>query len=159
MPGWGELPVITEVGRSIHAGTGWALSRIETVKEVDGRPNLVVHLGADFLLRRVYRPDDWDHDFVVLDPEGHPRSGPTRSSRIAGPLCFAGDLLARDRLLPEARPGDLLLVRDTGAYTVAMWSRHCSRGVPPSWGYRADSVRCLHRGETPEDVVSFWDLR
>ena len=152
------VPLLTEVGRSLHAGTGWALSRIEAVKEVDGVRTLVVHVGADLLLRRVYRPDDWDHEMVVLDPAGHPRMGTVEPTHIAGPLCFAGDLLARDRSLPEANPGDLLLIRDCGAYTLSMWSRHCSRGLPPSWGYAGDELTVLHRGEKPEDVVRFWSV-
>lgn len=152
------MPLLTEVGRSLHAGTGWALSRIEAVKEVDGVRTLVVHVGADLLLRRVYRPDDWDHEMLVLDPAGHPRTGLVEPTHIAGPLCFAGDLLARDRSLPEASPGDLLLVRDCGAYTLSMWSRHCSRGLPPSWGYAGDELTLLHRGEKPEDVVRFWSV-
>lgn len=153
--GFGSRRLVTELGRSLHAGTGWALSRIEAVKEVDGVPTLVVHLGADMLMRRVYRPDDWDHEFVVLAPDGTPKQGAIPSN-IAGPLCFAGDLLARRRPLAPARRGDLLLVRDVGAYTLAMWSRHCSRGLPPTLGYRADSVTELHPGERPEDVVAFW---
>jgi len=163
---WGEvlrdLPaspkVLTELGRAIHAGTGWALSRIEAVKELDGVPTLVVHLGADFLLRRVYRAEDWDHEMVVLDPDGRPRGGALRPTHIAGPLCFSGDRLARERPMPSARPGDLLLIRDTGAYTLAMWSRHCSRGLPATWGYRADGVEKLHAGETAEEVARFWSL-
>lgn len=156
MPGWGRRRLVTELGRSLHAGTGWALSRIEAVKEVDGVPTLVVHLGADLLMRRVYRPDDWDHELVVLAPDGTPRTEAPVLSQVAGPLCFAGDLIARQRLLPPARRGDLLLVRDTGAYTLSMWSRHCNRGLPPTWGYRADSATLLHPGETPDDVVDFW---
>lgn len=164
---WGEvlralpdgLRVLTELGRAVHAGTGWALARVEAIKELDGVPTLVVHLGADFLLRRVYRPDDWDHELVVLAPDGTPRDGALRPTNIAGPLCFSGDRLAHQRPLPPARPGDLLLIRDTGAYTLAMWSRHCSRGLPATWGYRADAVTCLHAGERPEDVVGFWSLK
>lgn len=155
-----DLPAlkrITELGRSLHAGTGWAISRIESVKDVDGTPTMVVHLGADFLMRRVYRPDDWDHTFVVLDPDGRPKAGSAEQD-IAGPLCFAGDLLARKRPLAPAEPGDLLLIRDCGAYTLAMWSRHCNRGLPPVWGYRADGLQPLHRGETAEDVARFWSL-
>jgi len=158
MPGWGSRTVVTEIGRALHAGTGWALSRIEAVKDVNGRPTIVVHLGADFLLRRVYRPDDWDNEMVVLDPEGRPRQGALEPTDIAGPLCFSGDLIARQRSLPAARRGDLLLIRDVGAYTLSMWSRHCSRGLPPSLGYDAAGVRVLHRGESPEDVVAFWSL-
>ncbi|NCG19939.1 MAG: diaminopimelate decarboxylase, partial [Rhodobacterales bacterium] len=159
MGSWGKRTILTEVGRSIHAGTGWAISRIETVKDVDGTPTLVVHLGADFLLRRIYRAAEWDHEFVVLDPDGNPRTGTPVSSQIAGPLCFSGDLLARNRPLPTAQPGDLLLIRDTGAYTLSMWSRHCSRGLPPTWGYRARNLTQLHRGEQPQDVVDFWSMK
>lgn len=156
MPGWGTRRIVTELGRSLHAGTGWALSRIEAVKEVAGTPTLVVHVGADLLMRRVYRPGEWDHEFVVLAPDGTPRSGAPTPTQVAGPLCFAGDLIARERMLAPARRGDLLLIRDTGAYTLSMWSRHCNRGLPASWGYRSDGATLLHPGETPADVVGFW---
>lgn len=156
IPGYGERRLVTELGRSLHAGTGWALSRIEAVKDVDGVPTLVVHLGADLLMRRVYQSSNWDHEFVVLDSRGVPREGEPVPCNVAGPLCFAGDLLARGRSLAPAQRGDLLLVRDTGAYTLSMWSRHCNRGLPASWGYRADGVELLHPGEQPEDVVAFW---
>lgn len=149
------LPLVTEAGRSVLAGSGFALSRIEAVKEVAGVPTLVVHLGADLLLRRVYRADQWDHSFVVLDPQGVPRSG-SQVSNIAGPLCFSGDLLARERALAPAQAGDLLLIRDTGAYTLSMWSRHCSRGLPPSIGFGGGGATLLHGGERAEDVVRFW---
>ena len=158
MPGWPDRQLVTEIGRSLQAGCGWALSRIEAVKQTDGMPTLIVHLGADFLMRRVYRASEWDHEFVLLDPQGRPKSGPTSETRIAGPLCFAGDLLARHRPLPKAERGDLLWIRDCGAYTLSMWSRHCSRGLPPTWGYRSDAITPLHRGERPEDVVDFWSL-
>jgi diaminopimelate decarboxylase len=160
---WGEslaavhdLALITEAGRSVLAPSGFAVSRIEGVKTVDGVSTLVVHLGADLLLRRVYRGEQWDHEFVVLDPDGRPKDGPRVPTNVAGPLCFSGDLIARGRPLAHARRGDLLLIRDTGAYTLSMWSRHCSRGLPPSIGVGADGAVLLHAGEQPEDVVRFW---
>jgi len=156
VPGFGRRRLLTEPGRSIHAGAGWALSRIEAVKPVEGVATLVVHLGADLLLRRAYRPSDWDHELVVLDPDGRPRDGPLVPTNVVGPLCFSGDRLAERRPLAPASPGDLLLVRDTGAYTLSMWSRHCSRGLPACWGYRRDELQPLHPGERPGDVVAFW---
>ena len=159
MPSWGRRTVLTEPGRWVHAGRGWALSRIEAVKDIDGVPTLVVHLGADLLLRRVYQPDSWDHEMVVLDPDGVPREGPMIEASVAGPLCFSGDLLARRRPLAPAQRGDLLLIRDVGAYTMSMWSRHCSRGLPAVWGHRGTDLAPLHAGESPADVVEFWSLR
>ena len=90
----------------------------------------------------------------MLDPEGHPKHGPERPWTVAGPLCFAGDVIGRGAPLPDVHPGDWLLVRDTGAYTMGMWSRHCSRGMPVVLD--AASLRVLRRRETPEDIVRFW---
>ena len=45
---------------------------------------------------------------------------------------------------------------DTGAYTLSMWSRHCSRGLPPVWGLDGGDVERLFAGESPQDVVRFW---
>ena len=56
------------------------------------------------------------------------------------------------------QPGDWLVVHDTGAYTMGLWSRHCSRGMPVVLGYRdgGKDLDVLRRKETPEDLVRFW---
>lgn len=156
----GRYRLITEFGRSVHAGCGFAASRVEYVKQIGKTRMAVIHLGADFLLRPAYRPDQWQHDLVVLDPDGRPRSG-TRSTRwtVAGPLCFSGDVLARDIALPEISPGDLILIRDTGAYAVGMWSRYCSRSIPAVVGFRGERAprfQLLRERETSAEVVRFW---
>ena len=107
-------------------------------------------------MRRVYRPQDWHHDFLVLDAHGRLKSGETRPVTLVGPLCFAGDVLARDLELPVIEAGDLVVVRDCGAYTLGMWSRHCSRGLPKVVGWRAGERSLLKRREQPRDVVEFW---
>ena len=157
-PAWGRLRLLTELGRSLHAGCGVAISRVEAVKRIGDAPLITVHLGADLLLRRVYAGEDWDHEFILLDPQGKPKAGAPVPTTIGGPLCFSGDLIARGRPLPPAEPGDLLLIRDVGAYTLSMWSRHCSRGLPPVWGVDGDRIVPLHRGESPSDVVAAWSL-
>lgn len=151
------VKLITEFGRAIQANCGLAASRIEYVKPAGSLA--VIHLGADFLLRPVYCPDEWKHEFFVLDPAGNPKPGPERPLSIAGPLCFAGDVLARNVLLPPVAAGDWLVVRDVGAYTLSMWSRHCSRGMPAILGYDPDGtepLRVLRARETLADVVRFW---
>ena len=79
---------------------------------------------------------------------------------IVGPLCFGGDIIARGVSLPAIDVGDWLVIRDVGAYTLSMWSRHCSRGIPAVIGYErtADAIttRLLRRAESAADVVRFW---
>ncbi|WP_437324895.1 diaminopimelate decarboxylase [Sorangium sp. So ce381] len=148
--------LITEFGRWVQAGCGFAVSRVEYVKKDSAGRTAILHLGADFLLRRAYHPDDWHHDFMALDPEAEPKEGPLSPCTLGGPLCFGGDVLARELAFPELSPGDLVLIRDTGAYTLSMWSRHCSRGIPAVLGVDADDIRVLRERELPEDVVAFW---
>jgi diaminopimelate decarboxylase len=152
-----DVRLVTEFGRAIQANCGMAVSRVEYVKPAQRLA--VIHLGADFLLRPVYRSADWQHEFFVLDHHGMPKSSAPEPVAIAGPLCFAGDIIARDVPLPAIEIGDFIVIRDCGAYTLSMWSRHCSRGIPAVYGYDPQSdapLRILRRAETPQDVVHFW---
>ena len=46
---------------------------------------------------------------------------------LAGPMCFQGDYLAKEVDLPKAAAGDILAIHDTGAYTVAMYSKYVNQ--------------------------------
>jgi diaminopimelate decarboxylase len=151
-----DVCLVTEFGRAIQAGCGYALSRVEYIKKGPGRTTIVTHLGADFLVRAAYHPEDWSHDIRVMDFEGQPRSQEIVEYDIAGPLCFAGDYIAKGRFLPHVLPGDWLLIRDVGAYTLGMWSRHCSRSQPAVVGCDGAEVRLLRKAERPEDIVGYW---
>ena len=58
-----------------------------------------------------------------------------REHNLAGPLCFAGDYVAKGVTLPALRPGDFVVVHDAGASTLGLWSKHCSRLAPPVFAY------------------------
>ena len=153
-----EAPIhlVTEFGRAIHATAGWAASRVEYVKRAGDEQLAVIHLGADFLLRRAYQPKDWHHDIAVFDAEGRLKRGPLQPWSIVGPLCFGGDVLERGAMHPAIEPGDFVILRDVGAYTLGMWSRHCSRGLPLVLGHDGETLSVLKAHETPADVVAFW---
>lgn len=152
----GSVGLITEFGRALHAGCASAVSRVEYVKCVDGDDVAVVHLGADFLMRTAYAPDIWRHRFSLVDAEGSALAGERRPWTIAGPLCFAGDIIGRDVALPPVHAGDRIVIHDVGAYTLAMWSRHCNRGLPAVVGLTGSDSQLLRAAERPEDIVAFW---
>ncbi|GFK95010.1 Diaminopimelate decarboxylase [Fundidesulfovibrio magnetotacticus] len=152
----GPMRAFTEFGRWMFAGQGFAAARVEYVKEQAGQRTAVVHLGADMFLRPCYLPDTWRHELAVAAPDGTPKQGSRSPWNVAGPLCFAGDFLARGRELPDMAPGDWLVVRDAGAYTLSMWSRYNSRQAPKALGVEADGVEVLKARESVEDVLRFW---
>jgi len=118
----------TEFGQWTHRGAGYALTQVEYVG--DGPvPNIFVHLGADLFTRHVYASAT-ALKITVLNPDGTSKKNPTKTVNIAGPLCFAGDYLARNIELPSINEGDWLLISDVGANTYGLWSRHCTRSVP-----------------------------
>lgn len=122
----------TEFGQWTHRAAGYALTKVEYVG--DGSvPNIFVHLGADLFTRHVYAPAA-PLVFTVLNPDGSEKTGSHQIYNIAGPLCFAGDYLARNIELPTIHEGDWLLINDVGANTYGLWSRHCTRTIPKVLG-------------------------
>lgn len=149
----GEVELITEFGRSLLADCGFVASRVEVIKP---GPVAVLHVGADLFVRRVYRPAEWHHDFLALNRDGSIKIEPPVTTTLAGPLCFGGDVLARDLPLPPLAAGDYVLIRDTGAYTLSMWSRYCSRAIPVALGVDGDSITVLRPRDRVEDIITFW---
>lgn len=74
---------------------------------------------------------------------------------VTGNICESGDILAKARMLPELRRGDLIAVLDTGAYGYSMCSPYNSRPRPAEVLICKDgSVKQIRRRETIEDILS-----
>ncbi|WP_267245181.1 diaminopimelate decarboxylase [Streptomyces sp. PR69] len=112
----GGYGLVTEFGRALLAKHGTILSRVEYAKTTGGRPIAVTHAGVQVATRTVYDPESWPLRIRAYDAEGRPKPGPAVEQDIAGPACFAGDLLAEARPLPLLEPGDVIAALDTGAY-------------------------------------------
>jgi len=112
----GSYALVTEFGRSLLAKNGFIGARVEYTKEAGGRRIAVTHAGAQTATRTVLMPEAWPLRVGVFDAEGNPRTGAPLSQDIAGPCCFAGDVVAHAQDLPEVTEGDLVVLHDTGAY-------------------------------------------
>lgn len=153
-----DFKLITEFGRWTFANSGWAVSKVEYVKHTKSIDTLMVHLGADMFIRKVYNPADWHNEITVTDSSGKLKTGKQKKYKIAGPLCFAGDLLEREILLPEVEEGDFIIIHDTGAYTSSMWSRYNSRQFPKVIGYEGSGKKfiLIKERESLESIKKFW---
>jgi len=154
-----SFKVITEFGRFIHANAAFAISKVEYVKVEKDYKILSIHLGADFLLRKAYNPTDWHHEISILDKDGNLKTGVDSTTySIAGPLCFAGDFVAKNISLPKVEEGDYVIIHDVGAYTLSMWSRYNSRQIPLVLGYEDNTYNfeTIRAKETLNDLYRFW---
>ncbi|MBM3405139.1 MAG: diaminopimelate decarboxylase [Bacteroidetes bacterium] len=149
--------LITEFGRHIHTNSGFTVSRIEYVKQEETINTAMIHVGADLFLRECLNPSDWSHQYTLLDPTGNPKAGTDKNPyNLAGPLCFSGDILAKNIPLPEAQPGDYLVIHDTGGYTFCMWSVYNSRQMPVIVGCSDSKFTLLKSRGRIEDILAFW---
>lgn len=167
----GTFTLVTEFGRWVHANAGFALSRVEYLKTSKGTGKtqdatfpstvntIMIHVGADLLIRECYLPGQWSHKISVANPSGRIKTGNTEAKyTVAGPLCFQGDIIAREISLPQVAEGDYIIIHDTGAYTLSMWSRYNSRQIPKVIGFSDDGkdFEILRERETTEDLFNFW---
>ncbi|MFJ6757673.1 diaminopimelate decarboxylase [Streptomyces sp. NPDC091273] len=112
----GAYGLVTEFGRSLLAKHGLVLARVEYTKTTGSRPIALTHAGVQLATRTAYAPAAWPVRILPYDAKGAPKTGDPVAQDVAGPACFAGDLLATARELPLLAPGDLIGVPDTGAY-------------------------------------------
>jgi diaminopimelate decarboxylase len=156
----GRYALVTEFGRSLLAKHGTVLARVEYTKTSGGRPIAVTHAGVQLAVRTVYAPDSWPLRILAYDADGRPRAGePAVVQDVAGPACFAGDLLATGRALPPLRPGDVVAVPDTGAYYFAHHYAYNSLPRPAVYGFTRAAeggtvFSVVRRAQTLDEIVA-----
>lgn len=136
----GSYTLMTEFGRALVAEAGFALARVEYTKVAGDRNIAVTHAGAQLLSRTTFAPQSWPIDVDALDFDGQPKTTPRRVQDVAGPCCFAGDLVVRERTLPELEEGDVIALKRIGAYGLSTHYRYNELPPPPVVGFRRDAT-------------------
>ena len=124
-----------EPGRALVARSGSLVARVLHVRDRGGR-QVVLDAG----MTEIIRPALYGaiHPVAALtslgrpfDPEDHARN--THALQVAaveGPICESTDHLG-EHLLPPLRRGDLVVIRDAGAYAASLGSTYNGRPRPP----------------------------
>ncbi|HUI43613.1 MAG TPA: diaminopimelate decarboxylase [Terriglobia bacterium] len=139
---------ILEPGRSLVGAAGALLTHVLYIKETERKRFVVVDAGMNDLLR----PALYGSYHEILPVERRP--GPLSPADVVGPLCETGDFLARERALPELRPGDLIAVLGAGAYGYVLASNYNSRPRPVELLIEGARARLVRRRETLDDLMS-----
>jgi len=144
-----------EPGRAISGPSAFALYSVGTVKQValDGgltRMYVSVDGGMSDNIRTALYAAEYSATVANRRCQGAPRL-----ARVVGKHCESGDILVRDEFLPaDIRPGDLVAVPASGAYSRSMASNYNHVPRPPVVSVTDGRISTLIRRETVGDLLA-----
>lgn len=114
------LDLILEPGRFLVGNSGVLLTRVLYRKRSGGKEFIILDAGMNDLLR----PSHYNafHRIEAVTPRGG-----KVTADVVGPICESGDFFGLQREVDDVLPGDLVVVRSSGAYGFAMASNYNSR--------------------------------
>jgi diaminopimelate decarboxylase len=142
-----DRALVLEPGRALVAAAGVTLYTVESVKDGAAGEHLVAVDGgmSDNLRPMLYGAS---YDAALAGRMG--RDGVPCT--VVGKHCESGDVLVRDVLLPDPRPGDVLVTPVTGAYGYSMANNYNAVPRPPVIFCSGGDARVVVRRETYEDL-------
>ncbi|HXI27588.1 MAG TPA: diaminopimelate decarboxylase [Vicinamibacterales bacterium] len=144
-----RLPIVLEPGRAIAAPAGALVARVIDVKPRDaGSEFVVIDAGMTELLRPALY-----NAYHRIEPV-HGGTDASRRYEIVGPVCESSDVVGRDRTLPPLAAGDLVAIRDAGAYGSAMASNYNRRPLPAEVLVDNGEWRVIRRRQTIDDQLA-----
>ncbi|NWC61721.1 diaminopimelate decarboxylase [Cedecea sp. P7760] len=149
-----------EPGRFLVAEAGVLVSQVRAVKDMGSRHFVLIDAGFNDLMR----PSMYGsyHHISALAGDGRELAAlQPRETVVAGPLCESGDVFTQQeggkvetRLLPPVKPGDYLVLHDTGAYGASMSSNYNSRPLLPEVLFDNGSARLIRRRQTIQELLA-----
>jgi len=118
----GEPFLFLEPGRYISAEASILLTQINTIKDNGFKLFAGIDTGFNTLIRPILYGA---YHHIINCNESEKKN--TLKYDIVGPICESGDILGKERELPELNEGDYLAILDVGAYGYTMSSSYNSR--------------------------------
>lgn len=151
-----EVTFKIEPGRYVVAECSVLLGSVYSLKENFG----ITYVGTDLGFNVLKRPVMYDshHDIEVYRRDNVP-SLKSHPVTIVGNICESGDIIAKDRLLPQVLIDDVLGVLDAGAYGYCMASNYNNRLRPAEVMIGLDgNPRLIRKRDTFADLVRGFDI-
>ena len=146
-----EIEFKIEPGRYIVAESSILLGKVNAVKTNYNIKYIGTDLGFNVLIRPVMY--DSHHDIEIYRENDIP-SIKEETVNIVGNICETGDIIARDRKLPEIIENDILGVLDSGAYGFSMSSNYNCRLKPAEVLIdAAGNPRLIRRRDSLDDLA------
>ena len=139
--------IIFEPGRFLSAPAGVLVSRVVRVKHTENKDFLVLDAGMNDLIRpAIY--DAYHNVRSVKQAEN------AKAYDVVGPICESSDVFGKDRMLPEMRPEDLVVLETAGAYGSSMGSNYNFRPLCAEVLVKGDAFAVVRRRQTFEEMMA-----
>ncbi len=151
--GLNPLRTFLECGRVITGPYGYLITGVRHLKHI-----YKDYVGTDACMANLMRPGIYGayHHITVLGKEDQEA---TNLYDVTGSLCENNDKFAIDRLLPEVKRGDILVIHDTGAHGHAMGFNYNGKLRSSEILLRKDgSFVQIRRAETVDDYFATLDM-
>jgi diaminopimelate decarboxylase len=141
-----QLELWIEPGKFIVSDSGVFLAKVNVVKPTPAITFVGVNSGLNHLLRPMMY-DAYHHIVNVSNP-----NGPRKRYNVVGYICET-DTFAADREISEVREGDILALRNAGAYGFSMSSNYNSRPRPAEVLIVNGEAKLIREREQLEDLL------
>lgn len=151
--GMGDVSLCTELGRFMLGPYGCLVT-----KAIHEKHTYKEYIGVDACAVNLMRPAMYGayHHITVAGKEDWPLD---HKYDVTGSLCENNDKFAIDRMLPEIKMGDYLIIHDTGAHGFAMGYNYNGKLKSAELLLKEDgSVEMIRRAETPKDYFATFDF-
>jgi diaminopimelate decarboxylase len=142
-----DIEILVEPGRAIVGNNGVLVTKVEYLKENEGKHFAIVDAAMNDLIRpSLYGA--WQEICEVQTTDT-----PKQLIDIVGPVCETGDFLGKQRQL-AIEEGDYLAILSAGAYGFVMSSNYNSRPRAAEVMVDDDSYHIVRKRETLDDIMS-----
>jgi diaminopimelate decarboxylase len=138
-----------EPGRYIVCDASILLTAVNTIKVTPSHKYIGVDAGFNTLLRPTMYGSY--HSVLVANKLGQANK---EKYDVVGPICESGDILAKERALPNVEEGDVLAVLNVGAYGFSMSSQYNSRPRPAEVMIRQGKEVLVREREQLTDLIA-----
>ena len=141
--------LIFEPGRMIAGNAGVLVTQVIYVKEGEARTFLIVDAAMNDLIRPALY--DAHHE---IKPVVQRENAPEKTYDVVGPVCESSDFLAKQRKLPEFKPGDYAAVMSAGAYGAVQASQYNTRPLVPEVLVNGSQYAVVRRRPSFEEMLA-----
>lgn len=145
-----DVEIILEPGRMIAGNAGVMITRVEYVKERDGRSFAIVDAGMNDLMR----PALYQAHHTLKRVEASADDAVSGRYDIVGPICETTDRFAQQVELPELKEGDLLAFMSAGAYGAVMSNQYNARPLCGEVLVNGDAFDLVRRPPSFEEMIA-----